>query len=105
LGADEIFELDPAAVRALADGLGTAGQEIQVVGRGGALADGVLEGFPGADAPSACKAAERAADLAMGAVGTALMELGGAAVAAIIAFTKQDGSTAHGIAMAEEGVR
>ncbi|WP_433625766.1 hypothetical protein [Nocardia sp. CA-120079] len=105
MGADETFELDPTAVRALADGLGTAGQEIQVIGRGGALADGVLEGFPGADTPSACKTAERSADQALAAVGTALMELGGSAVAAIIALKQQDGSTAHGIAMAEEGVR
>lgn len=105
VGAYDDLELDPAAVRALADGLGTSGQEIGVIGRGGAVADGVLDGFPGADVGSACRNGARSADKAMGAVGTALMEMGGSAVAAIVAFQQRDSANAQAVTNAEEGIR
>ncbi|MFD4461569.1 hypothetical protein [Nocardia sp. NPDC058480] len=86
----ESFDLDPDAVRALAAGMGTAGQEVQVIGKGGALADGVYECMPNGDTPPAYQVASRRADKAMGAVGTALAELSGKTVAAVITFQQQD---------------
>ncbi|MFF2083617.1 hypothetical protein ACFVVM_07560 [Nocardia sp. NPDC058176] len=86
----EVFDLDPDAVRALAAGMGTAGQDIQLIGKGGALADGVFECMPNGDTPKAYQVAARAADKAMGAVGTALTELSGKTVAAVITFGQQD---------------
>ncbi|MFD3508277.1 hypothetical protein [Nocardia sp. NPDC058666] len=86
----ESFDLDPDAVRALAAGIGTAGQEIQVIGKGGALADGVFECMPNAHTPQAYQAAARLADKAMSAVGTALAELSGKTVAAVVTFQQQD---------------
>ncbi|GEM33195.1 hypothetical protein NN3_42020 [Nocardia neocaledoniensis NBRC 108232] len=86
----EQFDLDPDAVRALAAGMGTAGQAVQVIGKGGALADGVFECMPNGDAPQAYQLAARRADKAMGAVGTALTELSGQTVGAVITFEQQD---------------
>ncbi|WP_156371127.1 type VII secretion target [Nocardia arizonensis] len=97
--------LQPDSVRALADGLGTSGQEMTVIGRGGAVADGVADGFPGADVGGACKNAARSADRAMGSAGTALMELGGSAVAAIIAFQQRDSASGQAIANQGEAPR
>ncbi|MEV0292469.1 hypothetical protein [Nocardia sp. NPDC050710] len=105
MGDYDDIELDPAAVRSLADGLGTIGREIQVIGRGGALAEGMVDGFPGAGVSAACRTAARSADKAMGAAGTALMEMGGSAVAAIIAFQQRDTANARDIAAAGEGDR
>ncbi|WP_336086317.1 hypothetical protein [Nocardia sp. SSK8] len=96
----EQFDLDPDAVRALAAGMGTAGQEVQVIGKGGALADGVFECMPNGDAPRAYQLAARRADKAMGAVGTALAELSGKTIAAALTFQQQD----DGLAGALSGV-
>ncbi|WP_194819802.1 hypothetical protein [Nocardia sp. XZ_19_385] len=105
MGDYDDLVLDKDAARTLADGLGTAGQEIQTVGKGGALADGVLDGLPGADAPAACQLAVKSADKAMGAVGTALLEMGGTAVAAIIAMKAKDEANAKAVAAAGEGIK
>ncbi|MEV6323943.1 hypothetical protein [Nocardia sp. NPDC051787] len=105
MGAQDILYLDIPATRALADGLGTAGEQVRVVGRGGALADGMVDGFPGANAPNAYHAASRRADQAMGAVATAMMEMGGTVVGAIVTYQQRDQSTATGIGAATEGVR
>ncbi|MET7772975.1 hypothetical protein [Nocardia sp. NPDC005366] len=72
-----------------------------VIGRGGAVADGISDGFPGADVGGACRYGARSADKAMGSAGTALMELGGSAVAAIIAFQQRD--SASGQAISNQG--
>ncbi|MGW4636113.1 hypothetical protein [Nocardia sp. NPDC004415] len=94
----EQFDLDPDAVRALAAGMGTAGQEVQVIGKGGALADGVYECMPNGDTPQAYQLAARRADKAMAAVGTALAELSGKTVAAVITFQQQDQARAGALA-------
>ncbi|MEV0246308.1 hypothetical protein AB0H76_06965 [Nocardia sp. NPDC050712] len=105
MGDFDDLVLDKDAARTLADGLGTAGQEIQTVGNGGALADGLLEGLPGADTPTACQVAAKSADKAVGAVATALMEMGGTAVAAIIAMKQKDEANAKAVEAAGEGIR
>ncbi|GAB0104140.1 hypothetical protein JMUB6875_31140 [Nocardia sp. JMUB6875] len=105
MGAEDNFTFDRAAVRALADGLGTAGQEIGIIGRGGAVVDGLLDALPGADTPNAYHSVSRRADKAMGAVGTALAEMGGKAVAAIIAHKQLDAERARGIDAASDSVR
>ncbi|MFC6010202.1 hypothetical protein [Nocardia lasii] len=105
MGAYDDLELDPDAARVLADGLGTAGQQTQVIGRGGALPDGLLEAFPGGEIADACKNAARAADKSMQAAGTAMTEMGGLTVAAIIAFKQRDQANAAAIAQAEGGVK
>ncbi|WP_280240702.1 hypothetical protein [Nocardia abscessus] len=103
--AQNILYLDIAATRALADGLGTAGEQIRVIARGGALADGMAEGFPGAASPNAYHDASRRADQAMGAVATAMMEMSGTVVGAVVTYQQRDRSTAAGITTATEGAR
>jgi hypothetical protein len=105
VGARNILDLDIPATRALADGLGTAGEQVRVIGRGGALAEGMAEGFPGAEAPDACRSASRRADRAMGAVATAMMEMGGTVVGAIATYQQRDQFNAAGINAGTEGVR
>lgn len=105
MGAEDNFHFDKPAVRTLADGLGTAGQEIGIIGRGGAVADGMADAFAGAGTPGAYQSVARLADKAMGAVGTALMEMGGTAVAAIIAHQQLDDRRARGTDAAAEGIR
>ncbi|MEV0683902.1 hypothetical protein AB0I35_08560 [Nocardia sp. NPDC050378] len=86
----ETFDLDPDAVRVLAAEMGTAGQAIQLIAKGGALADGVYECMPNGDTPPAYQVAARRVDKAMSAVGTALAELSGKTIAAVITFQQQD---------------
>lgn len=105
MGTYDDLDLDPGAARQLADGLGTAGQETQLIGRGGALPDGTLDAFPGGDIAEACKDAARAADKSMQAAGTALAELGGLTVAAIIAFQQQDHTNAGGLTELGGGIK
>ncbi|MEU4600833.1 hypothetical protein [Nocardia sp. NPDC023988] len=105
MGAYDDLDLDPAAARALADGLGTAGQETRLIGKGGALPDGLLAAFAGGDIAGACQDAARAADKSMQSAGTALAELGGATVAAIIAFKQQDQANAGGFTGLEGGIK
>ncbi|QIS08807.1 hypothetical protein [Nocardia arthritidis] len=105
MDSQDILYLDPAATRALADGLGTAGEEIRVIGKGGAIVDGVEEGLPGANVPTTLHTVSRRADSAMGAVATALMEMGGTAVAAIITYKQQQERVAAGFKAATEGIR
>ncbi|MBF6172694.1 hypothetical protein [Nocardia blacklockiae] len=88
--APEYLYVDIPACRALADGLGTAGEEIRVLGRGGAIADGVTDGLPGARLPDVCRAAARSADHALSAVATALLELGGTVVGAVATVAAQE---------------
>ncbi|MCX4093969.1 hypothetical protein [Nocardia sp. alder85J] len=90
--------MDKSACRRLADGLGTAGQDLQTLGRGGAIADTLTTGLPGTKTPAAYHLAAREADRSLTAVGTALLELGGAVVSAIVAVTEQDSATAAHIA-------
>ncbi|RDI68021.1 hypothetical protein [Nocardia pseudobrasiliensis] len=96
-GPGEILYVDKSACRALADGLGTAGQQLRILGRGGAISDSLGGGLAGAKTPDACHVAARAADLAMGAVGTALLEMGGVVVGAIAGFQERDIAGALGI--------
>ncbi|WP_067544118.1 hypothetical protein [Nocardia crassostreae] len=105
MGGEDNSHFDKAAVRALADGLGTAGQEIAIIGRGGALADGMADALAGAGTPGAYQAVARRADKAMDAVGTSLLEMGGLAVAAIVTHQQLDDERARGIDTATEGVR
>ncbi|MGW6697263.1 hypothetical protein [Nocardia sp. NPDC055049] len=105
VGAYDDLDLDPAAARVLADGLGTAGQDSQVIGKGGALPDGVLDAFPGGEIAEACKNAARAADKSMQSAGTALAELGGLTVAAIVAFQQRDQANADGITKVGGGIK
>lgn len=105
MGADDNFNFDKAAVRTLADSLGTAGQEIGVIGRGGAVAEGMADAFAGAGTPAAYHAAARQADKAMGAVGTALTEMGGTAVAAIVAHEQLEDKRARETNSATERIR
>ena len=96
---DDLF-VDIPACRVLAERLGTAGLDIRTLGRGGAVADGVAEGFPGARIPTVCHAATRSADRALGAVATALLELGGTVVGAVSTFEDRERTQARGIARA-----
>ncbi|KAF0846016.1 hypothetical protein [Nocardia caishijiensis] len=105
MGAYDDLDLDPVAARVLADSLGTAGQETQLIGSGGALPDGLLDAFAGGDIAGACQNAARAADKSMNSAGTALAELGGATVAAIIAFKQQDEAGAGGLTGLEGGIK
>ncbi|WP_068016560.1 hypothetical protein [Nocardia mexicana] len=89
----------------MADGLGTTGQELQVLGKGGAVVDSLTGGLQGAQTPDAYHTASRAADNAMGAVGTAMMEMGGTLVGAIASFGDQEAASAQGIAATGEPVR
>lgn len=102
-GPGEILFVDKPACRALADGLGRAGQDLQVLGKGGATVDSLTNGLPGAQTPDAYHTATRAADKAMGAVGTALLEMGGTVVGAVISFQDQDTANAQGIVSAGGG--
>jgi hypothetical protein len=93
------------ACRALADDLGTAGQALHTLGRGGAIADALNTGLPGATTPDAYHTAARSTDRALTAVGTALLELGGAVVAAIITATDRDTTTVRQITDAARNIR
>ena len=95
--------VDQPACRTLADGLGTTGQELQTQGHGGAVVDGLSTGLAGAKAPAAYHTAARAADKAMGAVGTALTEMGGTVTGAVASFSAQDSANAKGIAAVDGG--
>ncbi|MBF6062825.1 hypothetical protein IU500_13410 [Nocardia terpenica] len=81
------------------------GQEFQVLGKGGAIVDSLANGLAGAKTPDAYHTATRAADKAMGAVGTALLEMGGTVVGAVSSFQDQDTASAQGIASAAGGGR
>ncbi|RJO76775.1 hypothetical protein D5S18_11010 [Nocardia panacis] len=105
MDSHDIFFLDPVAVRAMADGMGTAGAEIRVIGRGGAIADGVADGLPGATMPTTLHTVARRADAAMGAVASALLEMGGIAVGALITYEQQQEQVAAKINDAAETVR
>ncbi len=89
-GPGEILYVDKSACRALAGELGAAGQRLQLLGRGGAISDSLSDGLAGAKTPDACHVAARAADRALGAVGTALLEMGGVVVGAIAGFQDRD---------------
>ncbi|MFI5783160.1 hypothetical protein [Nocardia sp. NPDC051570] len=96
-GPGDVLFVDKPACRALADGLGTAGQELQVLGKGGAVVGSLDNGLTGAKTPDAYHVATRTADKAMSTVGTALLELGGVIVGAVSSFHDQDTANAGGI--------
>src|SRR2546423_1907789 len=71
-----------------------------VLGRGGAIVDGLTGGRAGAAAPDACHSPARAAARAMGAVGTVLMEMGGVMVGAVGGYRDGDAAAAAGVTSA-----
>ncbi|GAB2699656.1 hypothetical protein [Nocardia thraciensis] len=104
MGSDIVW-VDKPACRALADGLGTAGQELRTLGGGGAIANSLTGGLAGAKTPDAYHAASRSADRAMGAVGTALLEMSGTIVGAVASFDAHEAASVAGIAATGQGAR